>query len=115
MAKEVKLFFGHSYEAVEDILKKYCDKMSPSGQKKPHPDPVKINAGLHISEISRIGANPKATQLIEDRTLTLVIVFVEKPTHEGLCFISSSKSNSARTYRGVWLIRTMAIPKSRGM
>ena len=83
LAKEVKLFFGHSYEAVEDILKKYCDKMSPSGQKKPHPDPVKINAGLHISEISRIGANPKATQLIEDRTLTLVIVFVEKPTHEG--------------------------------
>ena len=88
LPKEVKLFYGHAYEALEDALKKYCEKLASSGDqqepKKPHPDPVKTSAGLHISEILRIGPNPKATMLTEDRTLQLAIVFVERPTNESM-------------------------------
>lgn len=88
LPKEVKLFYGHAYEALEDALKKYCEKLSDGGgkeaQKKPHPDPVKTGTGLHISEISRIGPNPKATMLAQDRTLQLAIVFVERPTNESM-------------------------------
>ena len=83
LTKEIKLFYGHSFEAVEDALKRYCESLAP-GQKKPNPDPVKLKAGLHVSEISRIGSNPKATQLAEEKTLTMAVVFVEKPTTEGL-------------------------------
>ena len=88
LTKDVKLFYGHSFEAVEDALKRYCESLAP-GQKKPNPDPVKLKAGLHISEISRIGSNPKATQLAEEKTLTMAVIFVEKPTSEGLFSIFS--------------------------
>lgn len=87
LPKEVKLFYGHAYEALEDALKKYCEKLTDGGkeaQKKPHPDPVKTGTGLHISEVSRIGPNPKATMLAQDRTLQLAIVFVERPTNESM-------------------------------
>merc|ERR1712062_218098 len=76
LPKDLKLFHGQSLEVIEDILKSYCDKLE--GRKNGQCDEKKASE-VRISEISRIGSNPKATMLADESLLQLMVVFKMRP------------------------------------